>query len=139
LISAQKTRVTFIKSAGSSEYFFIPEKTKRLSSIRETGKKLFAFDFDDVEYIGDRIFLVSVGNKKGLVTEAGKVILPPEYAAIVSAGPGIVSLLKDKKFGMYHLKNRKLLKPVYDRNVIPISSDLLVAYPGWRIRVYRLG
>ena len=125
---ASGTKVSFIKSAGSSEYFFIPEKNKKIVFDSETGKKLFAFDFDEVEYIGERIFLVSLGNKKGLLSEAGKVILPPEYAAIVSAGPGIVSLLKDKKFGLYHVKTRKLLKPVYDRNVIPISSNRLVAY-----------
>ena len=125
---AAGTEVSFVKSTGYSGYFFIPEKNKKVVFNSETGKKLFAFDFDEVEYMGEKIFLVSAGNKKGLLSEAGKVILPLEYAAIVSAGPGIVSLLKDKKFGMYQVKTKKLLKPVYDRNVIPISSNRLVAY-----------
>ena len=125
---ASDVQVSFIKSAGASGYFFTPEKNKKLVFDSETGKKLFAFDFDEVEYIGEKLFLVSVGNKKGLLSDAGKVILPLEYTAIVSAGPGIVSLLKDKKFGLYHVKTRKLLKPVYDRNVVPISSNRLVAY-----------
>ena len=55
-------------------------------------------------------------------------MLPLEYTAIVPAGTGIVSLLKDKKFGMYNIKSKKLLKPVFDRNLNPVSTHWLVAF-----------
>ena len=61
---AAGTEVSFVKSTGSSGYFFIPEKNKKVVFNSETGKKLFAFDFDDVEYLGEKIFLVSAGNKE---------------------------------------------------------------------------
>lgn len=123
-----ETRVTFIKSADSTDYFFTPEKNKKNVFDTDTGKRLFSYDFDGIEYLGEDVFLVSVGSKKGLLSPSGKVLLQVEYAAVVPAGQGIVSLLKDKKFGLFQLKTRKLLKPVYDRNVIVVSKQQLVAF-----------
>ena len=123
------TKVSFIKSADSTEYFFVPDRNKNMVFNAKTGAKLFAYEFDEIEYIGNSTFLVAVkGNKKGLLAANGKVILQPEYGAIVPAGSGIVSLLKDKKFGMYHLKTKQLLKPEFDRNLSPVSPRSLVAF-----------
>jgi hypothetical protein len=122
------TKVSFIKSADSTDYFYIPERNKKTVFDTETGKKLFTFEFDEIECIGQAFFLVSQGNKKGLLSDAGKILLPIEYAAIVPAGAHVLSLLKERKFGLYHIRTRKLLKPGYDRNLIPISLRWIAAY-----------
>ena len=140
------TKVNFIKSADSTEYFFVPDKITKPERNRNSGKskspvkdnkvvfnaqsgaRLFTYDFDEIEYIGSGCFLVGKGNRKGLLAQNGKEILQTEYTAMVSQGTGILSLLKDKKFGMYHIKTRKLLKPVYDRNLTPVSGQLLAAF-----------
>ncbi len=128
LVFARDTRVTFLKSAGPAEFFTAPDKTRSAVYDCDTGKKLFAYEFDDLEYAGEKLFLVTHRGKKGLLSDGGKVVLPVEYTAIVPAGTGVLSLLKDKKFGMYNARTKKLLKPVYDRNVTAFSHDLLVAF-----------
>ncbi len=142
---ASGTKVDFIKSADSTEYFFVPEKnfkaekknfekhriTRKENKIvfnAQSGLRLFAADFDEIQYLGNERFLVGKGNKKGLLSESGKVILLIEYEAIVSLGNGILSLLKDKKFGLYNIKTGKLLKPEYDRNLTPVSAQWQSAF-----------
>jgi hypothetical protein len=122
------TKVNFIESVDSSRYFLIPEKVKKTIYNAASGKKLFSFEADKFEFIGNGAFLVSKGNKKGLISQEGKTLVPLEYAAIVQAGRPWVSLLKDKKFGMYNLTTHKLVKPLYDRNIAPFSARWLIAY-----------
>ena len=140
------TKVNFIKSVDSTEYFFVPDKSNKSEKNRNSGKnknpgkdnktvfnaksgaRLFTYDFDEIEYIGNASFLVGKANKKGLLAANGKVILETEYTAIVPLGTGILSLLKDKKFGLYQIKTKKLLKPEYDRNLNPVSGRWLAAF-----------
>jgi hypothetical protein len=122
------TKVNFIKSADSTRYFLVHEKNRKAVFNARTGERLFSLDADDLEYLGSAVFLTTKGLKKGLLSRAGKPLLPAEYAAIVPYEKGWVSLLREKKFGMYNLTTEKLIKPAYDRNVIPFSPALLVAY-----------
>jgi tetratricopeptide (TPR) repeat protein len=120
--------VTFLKSVDSTNYFIIKEKNKRSVFDAVSGDKLFSFDFDEAEYLGQGLFLVTRNNKKGVINNSGKIVLPVEYSAIVPAGHHVVSIYKDKKFGAFNLKSKKLLKPAFDRNIMVIPPDKLVAY-----------
>ncbi len=123
-----KVSVKFIKSQDSTNYFYVPEKNKNSVYAVAGGAKLFSVDFENLDYLGRGFFLIGKGEKKGLVDESGKILLPIEYTAIVYTGPGIVSLLKDKKFGLFNMISRKLIKPSFERNVIVYDEDRLLAF-----------
>jgi len=120
--------VKFIKSSDSTTYFYVPDKNKHSVYQVADGARLFSAEFDDLEYLGHQFFLVSKGGKKGLVDESGKVLLPIEYTAIVTTGLGIVSLLKDQKFGLFNMISRKLIKPSFERNVLAYDQDRVLAF-----------
>jgi hypothetical protein len=121
--------ITFIKSNDSIVYFWVPDKKNKIVYEASQGKKFFSFDFDDIEVIQD-LFVFTRKNKKGIVRRDGKVLLPAEYEAIIPSLHGYLSLLKDKKFGLYDTRNQKLIKPQYERNVLPYSNKYFVAYKG---------
>jgi len=39
-----------------------------------------------------------------------------------------LSILKEKKFGLLDLTSGKLIKPIYDRNILPLDSTTLIAF-----------
>jgi hypothetical protein len=51
-----------------------------------------------------------------------------EMDAIILTDKNHLSLLKDKKFGLYDLRSKKYIKPVYERNLIPLDKKNLVVY-----------
>ncbi len=123
-----KVGVRFVKSADSTNHFYVQEKNKNSVYRVASGAKLFSAEFDDLEYLGHGFFLINKGAKKGLIDELGKIVLPIENTAIVSTGPGIVSLLKDQKFGLFNLISHKLIKPSFERNVMLYDEDKLLAF-----------
>ena len=93
-----------------------------------TGSRMFQLDFDEIEYFGNQIFMITRNGKKGLVSSEGKSVLPVDYSAIVSTQKDYASLFKDKKFGLIDLENGGLIKPLFERNVKPFRDDLFIAY-----------
>ena len=120
--------VTFMKSPDSVKYLYSTVKNKKVVFDITSGTRLFSLEALSIEYLGHDVFLFSGKNGKGLVSAAGNVILPPDYNAIAANGDNSISLLKGKKFGLYNLKRRILIKPDYDRNIKSYNSELLVAY-----------
>ncbi len=120
-------KLTFVKSVDSVRYFFVEQKNKKIIFSIVTGKKLFSADFDQLESLTSDFFIVTKKNKKGLVNKLGKPILPTEYDALVLASKTQLSLLKEKKFGLYDLVSGKLIKPFFERNISPVGSEALMA------------
>jgi len=125
---AKNAKLTFVKSADSIRYFFTESKNKKTIFSIETGKKMFITDYDQLESLTPDIFLVTRKNKKGLIDKKGKPILPTEYDAFVLYNKNQLSLLKEKKFGLYDLVSGKLIKPIYERNVSLLDSLTLIAF-----------
>src|SRR5690606_13789370 len=92
------------------------------------GTPLFTASFDAIEYAGQGIFVVTQKDKKGLLNLQGKSLLPTEYDAIGSVRDDVVSLLRNKRFGAYRVSEKKLIKPQYDRNVVPYGASWAVCY-----------
>ena len=122
------TQVSFVKSPDSVKFFAIEDMGKKQVFDVDTGLKRFSLTCNRIEDIGYNIFLIEVDGKAGLVTWDGKVILQTEYDAIVKSSEQFISLLKNKKFGIYDLKNRLLVKPNYERNVRFYNQSVLVAF-----------
>ncbi|MEJ0030234.1 MAG: hypothetical protein WDO15_07630 [Bacteroidota bacterium] len=97
--------VTFIKSSDSVVYFFVPEKKNKTIYEASQGKKLFSGEFDDIEVIRN-LFVFTKKGKKGILRRDGKQLLAAEYEAIIPSILGYLSLLKEKRFGLYDTKNQ---------------------------------
>ncbi len=117
----------------SSAWISVDEKNKKAVYDAISGKRLFAGDFEKIESIATGVFLVTKGNKKGMLDEKGKVLLTIEYDAIIQPEPGRFSLLKDRKFGLFDLTTLKLIKPAYERNVVQYNKNWFTAFKdgGW--------
>jgi hypothetical protein len=128
-LSIHKTsKLSFVKSADSIRYFFVEQKNKKTIFSIESGEKVFATDYDQIESLTADIFIVSRKNKKGLLNRAGKVVLAAEYDALVPTSKDQLSLLKDKKFGLFHLASGELIKPLFERNIANLDDDTLIAF-----------
>ncbi len=125
---ARNSKITFVKSADSVRYFFIEQKNKKILFSIETGEKLFASDFDQVESLTKDLFVVTKKNKKGLMNRSGKIILPTEYDALIAQAKNLISLLKEKKFGLLHIPSNRWIKPFSERNILPLDSTVLIAF-----------
>jgi hypothetical protein len=104
------------RSKDSIVFILISSKSKTTVLLASNFKKLFITPFHDIEPLLKNIFLIREMDKQGLLNEKGKIILKPEYHAILFSD-GIFSLLKDKKFGSYNPSSKKILKPTYDSNL----------------------
>ncbi len=116
------------ESLDSSAYMIVQERRGKTVYDASTGVRLFTAEFDDLEPAARGLFFVTRLGKKGIVRSDGKVVLPPEYDAIVSAGESAYSLLKEKKFGWFEAKSGVLVKPIYDRNVKPYGTKLMLGF-----------
>ncbi|MBK5278933.1 MAG: WG repeat-containing protein [Bacteroidia bacterium] len=118
----------FVKSSDMEIFFYTAEKNKKSVYEASTGNQLFQLAFDEIEYFGSQVFMITNEGKKGLVGIDGKLVLAAEYAAIVLTQNGYASLFKDKKFGLYDLSKRKLIKPLFERNVKPFRDNIFVSF-----------
>ena len=123
-----KSLFRLIEYKDSTAWIVLDEKKKKTVYDAASGLKLFTLEFDQIEAVSPKIFLITRANKKGLIREDGQVLVPLEYDAIVAAGDHSFSLLKDKKFGWYDAGTKQLMKPMYDRNVKSYNDHFRLAF-----------
>lgn len=121
-------RIAFVPGRDSTSFITVQENATRKSVFDLGGRKLFNADFESLEYAGSGLFVITRKDKKGLVDLNGKTRLPAEYDAIGTMKDNIVSLLKNKRFGSYNAASNKVIKPQYDRNLMPYGSSCVVTY-----------
>lgn len=114
------------KGKDSSVYIFVLSKTRTTVHHPITFKKLFTTPFSDVQPILSNFFLIKDKGKQGLINEKGKILLKPEYDAILY-GNGMFALLKNKKFGGYVLNSKKMISPTFDSNLLPYGKSWIMA------------
>lgn len=124
----KNAKITFVKSADSVRYFSTEQKNRRTIFSIESGEKLFSMDYDQIESLTADLFLITRKNKKGLVNKSGKQLLPPEYDALVLHDKNQLSLLTNKKFGLYDIRAGKLIKPIFERNITVLDNQTLLAF-----------
>ncbi len=122
------SRIQFIPSRDSVQFFFTDSKKKRTVFTLDKGEQVFSTDLELVESLGKDYFIVSKGSRKGVLDRKGKPVVPVEMDAIILTDNNHLSLLKDKKFGLFELKSKKYYKPVYERNLIPLDAKILIVY-----------
>ncbi len=128
LLLQADSKIQFIASRDSVQFFFTETKKNRAVFTLDKGDQLFVTDYEVVESLGADYFVVSKGTKKGVLGRNGKPVVPVEMDAIILTDKNSLSLLKDKKFGLFELRTRKYFKPVYERNPIPLDKKNLIVY-----------
>jgi len=122
------SKIQFINARDSVQFFYTESKNKRTAFSVATGDQLFITEYDLIETIGTDLFIVAKGNRKGVLGRNGKEVVPVEMDAIIQNQTGQLSLLKEKKFGLFDLASRQLIKPIYERNVTRLDTKYLIAY-----------
>lgn len=128
---AAGTYTEFLPGNDSSSYLIVDGGDKTV--YNHSGVKMFTVVADKVQYAGSRFFIIqrkdrTKKDRKGLVDETGRVVLQPEFDAIGSVTDDVVSLLRDKKFGLFNCRTSKQIKPVYAKNVTRYASGYLTAF-----------
>jgi hypothetical protein len=121
--------IAFMPGKDSAAFLILTEDDKK-TIYNRAGQKLFTLACDQIAHAGGDIFIItrkdrSRKDQKGLVGKGGKVLLPAEFDAIGSIANGTVSLLKDRKFGLFDVVQQRQIKPVYDKNVNRYARDYL--------------
>ncbi len=92
------------------------------------GQRLFVTDAEIISYAGENCFEAVKNNRKGLLSSTGKWLIPAEYDGIGIVQQGMVSVLRNNKFGMWNLNLKKEIKPEYERNLTPLNENLIIAF-----------
>jgi len=82
----------------------------------------------NLQLLGEEYFKKSYKGKVGLTDTSGRELLKPVFQGIANYKDGYVSLLNNKKFGIYNKREGIYLKPMYDRLLKPFNSQYLTAY-----------
>ena len=122
------SKITFINSRDSVQFFYTENKNKRTVFNLASGDILFTTDFEIAESIRSDFFMASKGSKKGLLGRNGKELVPVEMDAMILNSSGQISLLKNRNFGLFDLDTRKLIEPVYERNVTMLDKEHLIVF-----------
>lgn len=122
----------FLPGKDSTSYLLVDDGDKK-TIYNRIGGRMFSLAADKIQYAGNGFFIIQKKDRmkkdrKGLVDDTGRVILQPEFDAIGSVTDDVVSLLKDKKFGLFHCRTLKQIKPTYAKNVMRYASGHLTAF-----------
>ncbi|HEX5170694.1 MAG TPA: WG repeat-containing protein, partial [Cyclobacteriaceae bacterium] len=123
----EKTEVNYIAGKDSSAYLLITVGKKRILYSHH-GDQLCEVGYDNVQLVDKGIFAVSKREKKGLMAENGKMLLPPTYDAIGDGDGTNIPLLRSMKFGLYNLKTKKEIVPQYDKNLKRYGENRIIAF-----------
>jgi hypothetical protein len=113
-----------------SVYFLMVEEKEGKTVYTPKGEKLFTVSAERIDYAGENLFIVMRREKRGLINLQGKVIVQPGYDAMGNLDKGTVPVLKDKKFGVLDVINRREIKPAYEKNLVGFSPGHLIAFKG---------
>ncbi len=121
-----QAKVQFLPGKDSLFFLLVEEADKKTVYNAKAGK-LFTLTADKIEYNNEGYFTITQKQKKGLLTASGKIMLASDFDAIGAVTAGLVATLKDKKFGLADLARKKIIKPEYDKNIVPYNKTLVVA------------
>ncbi len=124
----QPKKISFVPGRDSTSFLLVEGSDHAKSLFDLQGIKLFSATFDAIEYAGQGIFVVTRKDKRGLINSSGQLLLATEFDAVGSVKDQVVSLLKGKRFGCYHILHQKFIKPQYDRNLYPYTDQFLVTF-----------
>lgn len=121
-------KLEFLPAKDSNSFIVVTEGEKKSVYNSRAVKLLTLSSRENVQYAEGGLFIITRDEKKGLMNSQGKVLIPVEMDAIGNLAEEVVPLLKGMKFGLYNIKERKLIKPAYDKNLVVYGDQYLVAF-----------
>lgn len=121
------SKIKFVEARDSVRYFYTENRNKHTIFNLTDGAQQFVTEYELIESIGD-YFVVSKAGKKGLLNSLGKVVVPVEMETLVLNPDGQLSILKNRKFGLYDFDQRRFIKPEYERNLVLLNETYLTAF-----------
>ncbi len=110
------------------EYIEIFDDRNRSETYGINGNMVLNGSNLNLQLLGEEYFKKSYRGKVGLTDTSGQELLKPQFQGIANYENGFVSVLNNKKFGIYNKRLGIYLKPAYDRLLKPYNSELLIAY-----------
>jgi hypothetical protein len=119
-----------IKDQGDTviEYIEIEYDKNRSETYGINGNLVLKGSNLNLQLLGEEYFKKSYRGRIGLTDTSGQELLKPQFQGIANYDDGFVSLLNNKKFGIYNKRLGIYLKPAYDRLLKPYNSQFLIAY-----------
>ncbi|MFN3839791.1 MAG: WG repeat-containing protein [Cyclobacteriaceae bacterium] len=121
--------VTFLPGKDSVFYIMVEQGPSK-TIYNSRGHKLFTADVDRLVYAGDNFFTAIKNEKRGILSAQGRVVMPFEFDGVGNLQQGTLPVLKDKKFGMADLYQRRQIKPEYEKNLVRYNANYLIASKG---------
>ncbi|MEM6298847.1 MAG: WG repeat-containing protein [Bacteroidota bacterium] len=95
-------------------YLVLESRAKRKGILDKSGKEVVPFNYEDIT-ISNGYAVVTRYGKRGLIRLSdGKEVLKREYDGLVAEENSYFSLLKSRKFGIYHPEKDQFIAPLYE-------------------------
>ncbi len=102
--------------------------SKGINNIINIFNKKIQFAVEKFELIHTNYIIITAGGKKGLINYRGKEIVSPEYDFISDfSKDSVITVLKEKKYGLIDLKGNFILKPLAKCDEMGIMQEERVA------------
>lgn len=126
LLLSPNEKVTLLSSLNAAQYLIVDDGRKK-SIYNQQGKRVFSGSFDEVKALGPHYIIISQRGRKGILSDSAEVLLRTEYDAIANYQEGFVSLLRNKKFGLYNKGKGVFIPAEYEKNIHRYNNEVFIA------------
>lgn len=119
-------RTLSLKDSGSVVDFLYYTEIDDIVVFSDSGKIIFKGEIDKISALGQSYLLVEKKSKKGLLDLNGNLLLDFKYEAIGNYNDGTVTMLKDKKFGLFDPHKEVLIPAEYDQRIERLKEDVFI-------------
>lgn len=111
-----------------SEFLKVELSRNGKSVFNREGREIISGDYDNIQALGPEYLIIQKKGKVGLTDTTGRILLKPQYDAIANYTDGFVSVLNQKKFGLYNLHLNLFVIPRYDRLIKAYNQNYLIVH-----------
>ncbi len=111
----------------SPQYLYTRTARGQVKVCNAQGQMVIDDKITDIQPLGYEYLIIERGGKKGLYAANGKLLLRERYDGVAGYDGGYVSLLLNRKFGIYNEALDVAITPTYDRMIQAFSDHLLIA------------
>lgn len=126
IMPSAEAKLEFVPGKDSTFFLLVQEGDKKII-YNPLAQRVATFTgYDRVEYAGEQLWQVTRRDKKGLLSQDGKVVLAVDLDALGAVQQQQVAMLRNKRFGLADVARKKEIKPVYDKNVVSYNSATVI-------------
>ena len=101
-------------------YILLSDK-KNTTVLDITGKQLLSGGFKEIKALGDSLFAIRINQKTGIMNAAGNWVVKDNYD-FIQRRENSISLLKDRKIGVYSIEDSTLINPGFTNVLDPVGD-----------------